>query len=718
MYLKQNITDVTVTIIFLLVGTADAFFRVNCGKIQTGRIDPIVNPGAVAAHSHTIVGASNVGVNSTYASLLNSECTSCEVTPDKSAYWTPNLYYEHPNGTFEEVPHTGSVIYYLGRGLNGTTIPFPKGFQMLSGNKAIRAYNQTGMTWGNASYPSRPIADAISFACLSDPLGPETVNMVNVTTCINGMRAQVHFQTCWNGIDLYKADNSHVAHLSQIDNGICPPGYPYLFPHLFMETNYAVLQVSNYTDGGRYVFSQGDPTGYGFHGDFMNGWDSATLQTAIDTCVPPGDDDFGTIDDCPILLSTANTQAAINCPQRPPQIQEQVTGLLDKLPGCVTVVDGPHAATAAQLECPAGVAQPSISKTVDSVPIPTYSVAIGASFGNKYNRFVGCGNDSYGSPLRTLNAVSTTNENMSVEYCQTYCTGLGYPYSGVEDGTQCYCDLAVNPSARFDFSGNYTTGCITSCPGNRSEWCGGPFYMDVYNNTDPRLNITNNTAGSTLQLTVAPAAYASTYVGCAAEGATGRALNGSSQAAADMTVGRCAAFCRSANYALYGLEYASQCFCGNGLASGAAVVDEAPSPASGSVCSMRCAGNFSQVCGGSGALSVYNNTQYVKQAVTASVGKYFSKQCLTEPAGGGRALNGAMMASDSMTPNMCVKFCLGKQYHYAGVEFGTQCFCDNKIAAGAKSQTCDVNSLMSCPGNKYTYCGAGNLLNLYYSATL
>jgi hypothetical protein len=41
------------------VGGVDAFFRINCAKIQVGRIDPIVNPGALAAHCHSIVGGSS-----------------------------------------------------------------------------------------------------------------------------------------------------------------------------------------------------------------------------------------------------------------------------------------------------------------------------------------------------------------------------------------------------------------------------------------------------------------------------------------------------------------------------------------------------------------------------------------------------------------------------------------------------------------------------------
>jgi len=53
------------------------------------------------------------------------------------------------------------------------------------------------------------------------------------------------------------------------------------------------------------------------------------------------------------------------------------------------------------------------------------------------------------------------------------------------------------------------------------------------------------------------------------------------------------------------------------------------------------------------------------------------------------------------------------------LEYASQCFCDNKIqtASGAKAQTCVQGNLMPCAGNKYEYCGAGNMLTLYYSAT-
>ena len=42
-----------------LFGGADAFWRLNCANIQYGRIDPLVNPGGVAAHVHTAQGGSS-----------------------------------------------------------------------------------------------------------------------------------------------------------------------------------------------------------------------------------------------------------------------------------------------------------------------------------------------------------------------------------------------------------------------------------------------------------------------------------------------------------------------------------------------------------------------------------------------------------------------------------------------------------------------------------
>lgn len=83
--------------------------------------------------------ATDIDIDSTFESLQKSECTSCNIDSDKSAYWTPTLYYQRKDGSIVEVPQEGVIIYYLGRGSNTTIEPFPPGFKMLAGRMTLRS---------------------------------------------------------------------------------------------------------------------------------------------------------------------------------------------------------------------------------------------------------------------------------------------------------------------------------------------------------------------------------------------------------------------------------------------------------------------------------------------------------------------------------------------------------------------------------------------------
>ena len=318
---------------------AHAFWRLPCGIVQVGRVDPIVSPGKLGGHAHKIAGANNVDVNSNYDSLRQSSCTSCAVGADRSAYWTPILYYRHANGTYEEVPNDGITIYYEGRGDDRTDIkPFPPGLRMVSGDTTLRSYDQ------NTTLPlsDRPQADRVSFACLDWEPTKEQPYLWN-TQCMYGMRAQVHFQSCWDGLNLYKQDQSHVAYMSGLDNGKCPLTHPVKLMHMFYETMYSVNNVAKH-EGGKFVFSNGDTTGYGFHGDFMNGWDQDVLAAAVKECA---NTDSGQLEDCAPFAPTLNaTDFAHNCPEKPGEDTEPVHGFIQQLPGCTTVIgpDGIHEA--------------------------------------------------------------------------------------------------------------------------------------------------------------------------------------------------------------------------------------------------------------------------------------------------------------------------------------------------------------------------------------
>jgi hypothetical protein len=81
------------SVIFLLVQVMFcqfglSFWRMLCNNFEgIHRIDPIASPGTPSSHAHSYHGGSNFGFNTTYGDLMASECTSCSVKEDKSAYW-------------------------------------------------------------------------------------------------------------------------------------------------------------------------------------------------------------------------------------------------------------------------------------------------------------------------------------------------------------------------------------------------------------------------------------------------------------------------------------------------------------------------------------------------------------------------------------------------------------------------------------------------------
>jgi hypothetical protein len=63
-----------------LAGYSDAFFRMSCpGRVVRERLDPIVSPGKVAGHVHTVSGGSGFKADMTYQDARNAKCSSCEI---------------------------------------------------------------------------------------------------------------------------------------------------------------------------------------------------------------------------------------------------------------------------------------------------------------------------------------------------------------------------------------------------------------------------------------------------------------------------------------------------------------------------------------------------------------------------------------------------------------------------------------------------------------
>ncbi|XP_025084459.1 uncharacterized protein LOC112558294 isoform X1 [Pomacea canaliculata] len=88
----------------------------------------------------------------------------------------------------------------------------------------------------------------------------------------------------------------------------------------------------------------------------------------------------------------------------------------------------------------------------------------------------------------------------------------------------------------------------------------------------------------------------SSYIGCY-EDATDRLLPSGFIGTADMTPDVCVQHCASLGFAYAGLEYRSECYCGDSITKHPIAPDTA--------CTMTCAGDLSQICGDNWKLSTY-----------------------------------------------------------------------------------------------------------------
>ncbi|KAI5271288.1 hypothetical protein E4T47_05393 [Aureobasidium subglaciale] len=444
--------------ILALASSASAFWRMPCpGRISTERLDPIVAPGGVSGHVHTISGSNGFKAEMTYADARGGACSSCPIKQDMSNYWTPALYYQSENGTFINVPQSGDgtgvyggmTVYYLQRGgpNNDNLTAYPEGFRMLAGDPFKRAAT------------SDFAGQAVSFVCLDYSGTSSYTSGLPNRACPDGLRAQIFFPSCWDGVNLDTADHkSHMAYPTKYsyDNGPCPASHPVHMVSIFYEVIWSTGGFDWWNGTNQpFVFAQGDATGYGFHGDFLNGWDVDVLQKATDTC----NNDSGLIQDCPVFefFSNAESQACVIAPT----VNEVITGELDALPGCNAVTHGPDRAPYSMTGC-------TDTGKLGAAPVYYQNVT-----GWDY---VGCAPDSVSS--RTLSNSSYMSSSMTVESCLSFCKNKGLNYAGLEYSTQCYCGSSL-PDSLAPTPG-VLGNCFSPCAGNSSEYCGGSNRLSIY----------------------------------------------------------------------------------------------------------------------------------------------------------------------------------------------------------------------------------------------
>ena len=181
--------------------------------------------------------------------------------------------------------------------------------------------------------------------------------------CPDGMRAELMFPSCWNGVDLDPPDHkSHMQYPAQLQDGECPKDFPNRTATLFYET---IFQTNLFKDaGGSFIFSNGDPTGFGYHGDFISGWpeDDDLLKKALDTCTDPTGDQTK----CPLFEIQSDAEMGLCNLTVPVELeQEDISGPMQFLPGDVPVQPGPAYARKLVGTPIAGMAISSSSRILD-----------------------------------------------------------------------------------------------------------------------------------------------------------------------------------------------------------------------------------------------------------------------------------------------------------------------------------------------------------------
>ncbi|KAK8096522.1 hypothetical protein PG999_012466 [Apiospora kogelbergensis] len=208
-------------------------------------------------------------------------------------------------------------------------------------------------------------------------------------------------------------------------------------------------------------------------------------------------------------------------------------------------------------------------------------------------KFLGCSTEIDG---RALTGKSYSEDNMTIDSCQEFCTKNNYMLAGLEYGRECYCGRFLQPPAGYI----YQKDCNMPCKGNEKQMCGGNSRVSIFNNTQFK--------GPSALKTLPDSTW--TYVSCYMEPLYGRALSNLIKADDRMTVPMCTQACQGAGYAYAGLEYGRECWCG---ADKSPDLEDASDPQCAMQCDMPCGGDANSICGGRGAISIYKDSAKTSQ---------------------------------------------------------------------------------------------------------
>lgn len=434
------------------------------------RLDPALYPGTESPHLHSFDGGNGLSALSTYADTQGSSCSTARIKPDKSLYWRPTLFFKSSDNKFTRVPEKFSKVYYkFGDGdARANVTEFPEDFSMMAGNPFKRSEYEN---------PGR-----IRWTCLGDGysrIGDKQGFPKGFTSCKEGLATEITFPSCWNGNKLdTKNPNAHVAYPVGGGKGVaaCPSTHRQArFPEIFIEFWYDISSFNGkYTaQETPWVLSNGDPTGFGFHADFKNGWEKGVLAKAT---AETGYCDCGCGCD-ETKLKVCFGQSGVNDNNDKSFSGCSVTAAygggdiktFDKLPGCNPLQNGPFDAVQATGEgCAAAPAPAASNKASSAYP------SISLSLANKQDAYKT--QDNYDVVTPTLAASSS---------------------AAATPTTTLPVSLGPNPSLGLIFSDEATNPPSSKLLPTASSSKGGECKAPVYVTVTPTVYVTAGAVNST-----------------------------------------------------------------------------------------------------------------------------------------------------------------------------------------------------------------------------
>ncbi|KAI0966839.1 WSC domain-containing protein [Xylaria arbuscula] len=318
---------------------------------------------------------------------------------------------------------------------------------------------------------------------------------------------------------------------------------------------------------------------------------------------------------------------------------------------------------------------------------------------------------------RALNAFAYSDDAMTLESCQAFCSAQGTTYFGTEYGRECYCGNSFQSGSVVASASD----CSQPCAGNATEFCGNGNRLSVYalngTSTQPSSPV-STAAATTTAVSAAATAFPDgwTSQGCWQDGPNGRIMPTYQAPDNDqLTLQSCAALCNGMGYTISGTEYYRQCFCGNAIYNGGVKGPDTTN------CNTPCSGNSAVNCGGPGYLTIYSKgtpkTFQPPVVQTSGLnGTWTYKGCYNDNLNNVRSLPWQVLMPGTMTASTCLSQCAKFGYSAAGLEYGEECYCGDPIditnAGATKQVESDCNIV--CAGNASSICGGGSRLSTYF----